>query len=243
MPQDATALLLDAVEQASATAVAANAAKAARAADPAAEDAAQDKAVLQQQAQAVQCLLQLHPSAATAAGVHHRLLHTPAMPEAIARVLIASGMRVRFAQLVAAANSMVEGVEVWGQLMSNVHALDPEQCDMPMATFAICFPSNWVSLCRARWCDCLSYMSQLAHRLHVPFAGRVGQPAALPCSVHEALVLHTLLRTMRVLGSPRALHTHCSAADKYMCCVIGLCQLLLTVICHISLVFLAGRRC
>jgi hypothetical protein len=145
LPQDATALLLDAVEQASATAVAANAAEAARAADPAAEDAAQDKAALKQQAQAVQWLLQLHPSAATAAGVQHRLLHTPAVPEAVARVLVASGMRIRFAQLVAAANSMVEGVEVWAQLMSNVHALAPEQCDMPMATIAICCPSCWVS--------------------------------------------------------------------------------------------------
>jgi hypothetical protein len=147
LPQDATTLLLDAVLQASATAVAAKAAKAARAAAryPVANDAVQHKVTLKQQAQAVQWLLQLHPSAATTAGALDRLLHIPAVPAAIARVLIASGVRITFAQLVAAANSMVEGVEVWAQLMSNVHALEPEQCDMPTATFAICCPSCWVS--------------------------------------------------------------------------------------------------
>jgi hypothetical protein len=182
LPQDATTLLLDAVKQASATAAAADAAEAARAEAgyPVADDAVQHKAALKQQAQAVQWLLQLHPSAATTAGALDRLLHIPAVPGAIARVLLASGMRVTFAQLVAAANSMVEGVEVWGQLMSNVHALDPKQCDMPMATFAICCPSCWVSLYAACCMMCASYVSYASAGTLVAcaLAGRVGQPAA-----------------------------------------------------------------
>jgi hypothetical protein len=164
--QDATSLLLEAVKEASATAAAAAAAKAASAAagHSVVKEQAHHQAVLKQQVQAVQWLLQLHPSAATAAGAAERLLHTPLMSEALVRVLIHSGVRITFAQLIDAADSMVEGLEVWVPLLAIVQE---GQRDMPMAVFTICSPGCWVScmLC-VGWCVIIHVGCFAGHPYH-----------------------------------------------------------------------------
>jgi hypothetical protein len=93
----------------------------------------------------VSWLLQTSPSAAAGAlgdaDVLQRLLHLPHVPLQQAQQLVAAGVRVAYAQLIAAARQMVAGVDVWVQ--------DQQQpgigSDLPAAAVAICCGQDWVS--------------------------------------------------------------------------------------------------
>jgi hypothetical protein len=93
-----------------------------------------------QQLTAVVWLLQALPAAATAS-VSNRLVYTPLVPLDFAKQLVEAGVCVSYAQLLAAAHSMVPGVEVWvqAQLHLGVHTDIPATADM------ICCIQYWVS--------------------------------------------------------------------------------------------------
>jgi hypothetical protein len=80
-------------------------------------------------------------SAMTDSAVLHRLLMLPAVPLAAAQQVVAAGVRIPYAQLLAAANSMAAGVEVWVQAQ---HSLGIA-ADLPAAAVAICCGQDWVS--------------------------------------------------------------------------------------------------
>jgi hypothetical protein len=80
-------------------------------------------------------------SALDDAAVLHRLLMLPAVPLATAQQVVAAGVRISYAQLLAAANSMAAGVEVWVQAQ---HSLGIAT-DLPAAAVAICCGQDWVS--------------------------------------------------------------------------------------------------
>jgi hypothetical protein len=65
----------------------------------------------------------------------------PAVQNMHAEQLLRAGVRIRYAQLLEAANSMVPGVEVWVQVQQRLG----KQTDIPAAAVAICCGSNWVS--------------------------------------------------------------------------------------------------
>jgi hypothetical protein len=68
---------------------------------------------LEQHMQAVTWLLRIVPSATTAATAAKRLLSIPNVPLPMAKQLVEAGVRMKFAQLTAAAEKMVPGVDVW----------------------------------------------------------------------------------------------------------------------------------
>jgi hypothetical protein len=80
-------------------------------------------------------------SPALAVDVTERLLQLPYVPLAIAKQLVAAGVRVTYAQLLAAAHSMVAGVEVWVQAQQRLGVYT----DIPALAVAICCGEDWVS--------------------------------------------------------------------------------------------------
>jgi hypothetical protein len=58
-----------------------------------------------------------------------------------AKALVAAGVRVTYAQLLAAANSMVAGVEVWVQAQDQLGV----PADIPQSAVSICCSELWVS--------------------------------------------------------------------------------------------------
>jgi hypothetical protein len=97
----------------------------------------------QQHHQAVVWLarLLLRANPITAADVTQRLFAEPAMPMWCVQQLVSAGARITHAQLLAAANSMVKGVEAWVQAQ---HRLEIKT-DIPAAAVAICCGDDWVS--------------------------------------------------------------------------------------------------
>jgi hypothetical protein len=97
----------------------------------------------QQHKQAVCWLaaLLLRKAPDSAADVVERLLKLPNVPKSVAEQLVSAGVRVSYAQLLAAANSMVAGVEVWVQAQQQLGI----QTDIPAAAVAICCGGEWVS--------------------------------------------------------------------------------------------------
>jgi hypothetical protein len=97
----------------------------------------------QQPKQAVAWLaaILLRKAPALAVDVTERLLRIPSMILPTAEQLVAAGVRVTYAQLLAAAESMVAGVEVWveAQQRLDVHT------DIPALATAICCGKDWVS--------------------------------------------------------------------------------------------------
>jgi hypothetical protein len=79
-------------------------------------------------------LLQLMPNMAADEHIIHRLLHTPKVPQHAAAQLVAAGVRITYAQLLDAANSVVEGVEVWVQAQQQ----QDTTTDIPPAAVAVC---------------------------------------------------------------------------------------------------------
>jgi hypothetical protein len=69
--------------------------------------------LLQQHVQAAAWLLRVDPSATTAATAAQLLLRIPDVPLPMAKQLVEAGVRMSFSQLIAAAEKMVPGVDVW----------------------------------------------------------------------------------------------------------------------------------
>jgi hypothetical protein len=103
-----------------------------------------------QQLTAVVWLLRAVPAAATA-GVSGRLANTPLVPLDLAKQLLAVGVRISYAQLLAAAHSMVAGVEVWVQAQQQLGVLS----DIPATAEMICCSQDWVS-CNQKKCSAMS---------------------------------------------------------------------------------------
>jgi hypothetical protein len=119
-------------------------------------------------------LLRAQP--ATTTDVTIRMLSLPAVPFSAAKQLVAAGMRVSYAQLLAAANNMVAGVEVWVQAQQQLGIAN----DIPALALDICCGHGWVSArsrdCRPRTphadtlplglqeCDCICIMHKQALR-------------------------------------------------------------------------------
>jgi hypothetical protein len=88
---------------------------------------------------AVLWLLQQAPTKAPA--IFPKLMNRPLIPLSHAKELVAAGMRVSYAQLLAAAKSMVEGVEVWVQAQQQGQV----ESDIPEVAVTICCSKGRVS--------------------------------------------------------------------------------------------------
>jgi hypothetical protein len=103
-------------------------------------------AATDQRLQPVLWLSRVAPGMATsglsAVDVLQRLVHLPHVPLQHAKQLVADGVRIPNAQLMAAANSMVAGVEVWVQAQRELEVTS----DIPAAAVAICCGKPWVSV-------------------------------------------------------------------------------------------------
>uniref|UniRef100_A0A383W486 Uncharacterized protein n=1 Tax=Tetradesmus obliquus TaxID=3088 RepID=A0A383W486_TETOB len=90
--------------------------------------------------QAVGCLgsLLLCKAPAIVEDVASLVLNLPAVPHAVAEQLVAAGVRISYAQLLAAADSMVAGVEVWVQAQQQLGV----ESDIPAAAVAACCGDN-----------------------------------------------------------------------------------------------------
>jgi hypothetical protein len=97
----------------------------------------------QQHKQAVRWLaaLLLREAPEKAEYLFQRLLTLPAVPLDVAKQLVSGGLRISYAQLLAAANSMVAGVEGWVQAQQQLGIYT----DIPSAAVAICCGEDWVS--------------------------------------------------------------------------------------------------
>jgi hypothetical protein len=91
-----------------------------------------DEAEEPQHWQSAVWVLQVAPSAVAAAA--QQLVCRPAVPLDIAKKLVATGVRIAYSQLLAAAQSMVEGVEVWVQAQQQLGI----NTDVPAAAIAAC---------------------------------------------------------------------------------------------------------
>jgi hypothetical protein len=99
--------------------------------------------LLQQYGQAVAWLVQqLAGAPKAAADVAAWLVYVPNVPLVWAEKLVAAGVRISWQQLLAAANSMVAGVEVWVQAQQQYNL----KTDIPSVALALCCrkPRNWV---------------------------------------------------------------------------------------------------
>jgi hypothetical protein len=108
-------------------------------------DAARHGQLLEQHKQAavwLVALLQQDCKPTTAADVAQQLLSLPSVPLDWALQLVAAGVCITYAQLLAAAHSMLAGVEVWVQAQQQLGV----QTDVPAAAVAICCGDDWVSV-------------------------------------------------------------------------------------------------
>jgi hypothetical protein len=80
-------------------------------------------------------------SALATADVLHRLVHLPHVPLQHAQQLVAAGVRMPYAQLLAAARSMVAGVELWVQAQQQLGVAS----NIPAAAVRICCGEGLVS--------------------------------------------------------------------------------------------------
>jgi hypothetical protein len=99
----------------------------------------------------------LRKAPAGAANAAEVLLHIAEVPINSAERLVSAGARVSYAQLLAAAHSMVAGVEVWGRAQRELGV----PSDIPAAAEAICCRPvgdiyvNWVSQVLLHYRCCL----------------------------------------------------------------------------------------
>jgi hypothetical protein len=87
-----------------------------------------------QHMQAAKWLLRAAPAAVKSASVAAPLVRIANVPPGWALQLVAAGVRISYAQLLAAADSMVQGVEVWMKAQQQLGV----QTDTPMAAVALC---------------------------------------------------------------------------------------------------------
>jgi hypothetical protein len=109
--------------------------------DRALETARQSEQQQHKQAVAWLAAVLLRKAPALAVDVSKRLLHLPSVPLTTAEQLVAAGVRISYAQLLAAAHSMVKGVEVWVQAQQQLGV----QSDIPMLAMAVSCGYAWVS--------------------------------------------------------------------------------------------------
>jgi hypothetical protein len=95
----------------------------------------------------------LHQAPTTAPDNSAKLFALPAVPLSIAKMLVAAGVRMTYEQLLAAANSMVAGLEVWVQTQQQQRV----KSDIPVVAATICCGKKWVS-------------SYRQHQQHRPYA-------------------------------------------------------------------------
>jgi hypothetical protein len=93
-----------------------------------------DLAVQEQHRQAVVWLLRAAPALAAAATTADLLSHVPNVPTGWELQLVEAGVRITYTQLLAAAHSMVAGVEVWVQAQQQLGV----QTDIPKWAVAVC---------------------------------------------------------------------------------------------------------
>jgi hypothetical protein len=86
-------------------------------------------------------LLHRAPNTAAEAEVAERLTFLPDICLDWAQQMVSAGVCISYAQLLAAANSMVAGVEVWVQARKKLKM----KSDIPQAAHTICCSSKWVS--------------------------------------------------------------------------------------------------
>jgi hypothetical protein len=126
-------------------------------------------------------------TALAAADVLQRLLHLPHVPLQHAQQLIAAGVRISHAQLLAATRDVVAGVEVWVQAQQDLGITS----DLPAAAVAICCGREWVSF---------------AHNCLLPAI--LEAFCTLQCPLPVCIKLHT-----HITQSPRLLAAYiCSTA-------------------------------
>jgi hypothetical protein len=94
--------------------------------------------------------LLLRTTPATQAAVTKQLLELPAVPLDCATQLVAAGLRITFAQLLAAVDSMVAGVEVWVQAQHHLGI----PSNIPPVAVAMCCGVYWVSLVQLQTSSC-----------------------------------------------------------------------------------------
>jgi hypothetical protein len=116
-----------------------NASDAAKALQSAGNDKVSCQRLVKQQLQAATWLLRHSPTAA--AGVAEHAVCIPALQLCWVKELVAAGVTVFQAQLLAAANSIVAGVEVWVQAQQQVGV----PTDIAPWAAAICCGHPWVS--------------------------------------------------------------------------------------------------
>jgi hypothetical protein len=92
--------------------------------------------IKQRHVQGAAWALHLAPTAATAAEVAEQLI---CLPVRCAGKLLDAGVRISYDQVLAAANNMVPGVELWLYLQHERIQLQADS-DIPAAAVAICFP-------------------------------------------------------------------------------------------------------
>jgi hypothetical protein len=86
-------------------------------------------------------LLQQAGNFTASAAAAEKLLSLSSVPPDWAVQMVAAGVRIKNTQLLAAANSMLAGVEVWVQAQQQLGV----QTDVPAAAVAICCGDEWVS--------------------------------------------------------------------------------------------------
>jgi hypothetical protein len=95
-------------------------------------------------------VLPLLPTAART-GIAERIICLPAVSPCLAQQLVSAGVRINCKQLVAAANSMVAGVEVWVQaqqqlgITTDIPAAYLRVCNVSTQDYIIQFKDSWVS--------------------------------------------------------------------------------------------------
>lgn len=107
--------------------------------------------------QAVLWLLQAAPTAVAAASVSEQLVRLPDVPHRWALQLVTAGVRIMYPPLLAAACSMVPGMEVWVQAQQQLGV----QTDMPATAVAVCCgeiaTGALVSIVGCQWCYCYDF--------------------------------------------------------------------------------------
>jgi hypothetical protein len=105
--------------------------------------------------------MQAMPAPFKVVGVASRLLWLPSVPLKQATQWVKAGVRIRYAQLRAAASCMVSGLEVWVKAQQQLGI----RSDIPMAAVDVCYGGVWVS-CR--------------HEHNIVFLTSISRGAALP---------------------------------------------------------------
>uniref|UniRef100_A0A383VCN4 Uncharacterized protein n=1 Tax=Tetradesmus obliquus TaxID=3088 RepID=A0A383VCN4_TETOB len=159
-------------------------------------------------------LLRKAPEAA--ADVTTRLLNLPDVPPELAVQLVSAGMRFSYAQLLAAADSMVARVDVWVQAQQQLRV----ESNIPAAAIAICCNDNRDNIQQAIGDGHSADLLQLAMNCSSS-ATATAVIRCLPAAVaQEALREPDVARKLLLTAATR----HHTAAVLHMACLPGMQQ-------------------